>query len=86
MAYAVNKEDGYNGGYEPLPELYRDDADIAIINIGSNSVMYRKPVEDPIFSAHKRIIKSPFGVSGTNKTFYMADTTNSGMGCAAQVS
>lgn len=36
----------------PFPPLNRTDADVHLIYVAGNSILYENPVEDPVFSAH----------------------------------
>lgn len=38
--------------WEPIPELYQENADVSVIFMTSNNVLYRAPVLDPWFSAN----------------------------------
>ncbi|KAF2733975.1 hypothetical protein EJ04DRAFT_577282 [Polyplosphaeria fusca] len=65
----------------PLAEMQRPDADIALIAIGLDNVMYwEEPVDDPLFAAHKKL---DFRSQG-NYTYYVSDQYVGVMGCAMQ--
>jgi hypothetical protein len=68
----------------PLPEMNRTDADVALISVWSNAVVYEKLVDDPLFAAHR--IEERQQSSGKNKTFYWSDHYAGVVGCAQQVS
>jgi hypothetical protein len=71
------------GFYDPIPELERDDGDVTTMLIFKDSY-YSKPVDDPLFSAHK-----PSGVSDLGDPEwlnYESDEPVSALGCFSQVS
>lgn len=82
MSY-VNS-DSVNNNLTPLPEMNRTDADVALVSVWSNAVVYEKPVEDPLFAAHRAEERQQS--SGKNKTLYWADHYAGVVGCAQQVS
>ncbi|KAF2745218.1 hypothetical protein M011DRAFT_479365 [Sporormia fimetaria CBS 119925] len=64
-----------------LPELQRSDADVGLKLILKNSVLFRNPVDDPMFAAH---IKVQSVLQGGNGTEYLSDEIGSMLGCATQ--
>ncbi|KAH7386872.1 hypothetical protein DE146DRAFT_185138 [Phaeosphaeria sp. MPI-PUGE-AT-0046c] len=70
-------------GVDPIPEMQRDDADVALAAIWLNDVTYEKPVEDPLFSAHKEYIYTPGG-GYPNETKFKSDYAAGVVGCAQQ--
>lgn len=71
-------------GIDPIPEMRRTDADIALAAVWLNDVTYEKPVDDPLFSAHKVWIYTPGG-GYPNETKYKSDFAAGVVGCAQQV-
>ncbi|KAF2009108.1 hypothetical protein BU24DRAFT_402484 [Aaosphaeria arxii CBS 175.79] len=75
---AARKENG--NFFEPIQEMERDDADVALIYVTMNSITYRQPIDDLMFSAHRKIQRdSP--QKYTKGTFYVADQPMSVVGC-----
>lgn len=70
--------------YEPIEELKRTDADVAVIQISKNLVTYANPVNDPIFAAHQEFTATDMS-TGENFTSYRSDTPVGVVGCAEQV-
>lgn len=56
------------------------DADVVIINIAKNAIVYRQEVDDPVFAAHISYD------TGQNETVFMSDFPFSTLGCRLQVS
>ncbi|KAL5380203.1 hypothetical protein DPSP01_008004 [Paraphaeosphaeria sporulosa] len=75
--------DSVSGFITPLPEMNRSDADVALISVWSNAVVYEKPVEDPLFAAHR--VEERQQSSGKNKTLYWSDHYAGLVGCAQQI-
>lgn len=71
-------------GIDPILEMRRTDADIALAAVWLNDVTYEKPVDDPLFSAHKVWIYTPGG-GYPNETKYKSDFAAGVVGCAQQV-
>jgi hypothetical protein len=67
--------------WSPIPELNRTDADISLIILAQNSVVYIEPVDDPFFAAH---VDSNGLYQGRNATYYFADTYFHILACAEQ--
>lgn len=63
----------------------RDDADIVLIMLCKNRILYQNPVDDPIFSAHKRYVV-PNERTGSEFSYYLSDFPVSVVGCTQQVS
>ncbi|KAF2277918.1 uncharacterized protein EI97DRAFT_415680 [Westerdykella ornata] len=63
------------------PELQRPDADVALKLVMKNKVMYYKPVDDPLFLAHRE--KKSLYSQGW-QTRYLSDFPGSVVGCALQ--
>lgn len=66
--------------FVPPPEMQSTDADVVMINIAKNAIVYRKEVDDPVFAAHT------FHDAGQNKTVFRSDFPFSTLGCKLQVS
>lgn len=71
-------------GITPIPEMQRPDADIALAAVWLNDMIYEKPVDDPLFSAHREWIYTPGG-GYPNETKYKSDHVAGVIGCAQQV-
>lgn len=67
----------------PLPEMNRTDADVNLIAVWSNAIVYENPVNDPLFAAHRLEMRAQS--SGTDKALYWADHYAGVIGCAEQV-
>ena len=76
---------GTRNAFNLLPQMERKDADVNIVYVGKNSVMFLSPVDDLIFSAHKNstILDS---LTLTNFTVYYADDPYTSVACTQQVS
>jgi hypothetical protein len=74
---------GIRNTFYPLEGMRRDDADTALILLGT-SVKYTKPVDDPWFSAHK-LYQQLDAATGENLTLYLPDSPVSLMSCTVQV-
>ena len=70
--------------YNPIPEMQRQDADIAVKSVRKNAIQYTTPVDDPLFSAHKSMVYTNLAL-GENETSYLADSMVDVVGCAMQV-
>jgi hypothetical protein len=68
--------------WQTLDEMNRTDADVALAFIALNNVMYHKPVDDPLFSAHRKV---PYGLGSYARTEYKPDHLAGAIGCAVQV-
>ena len=69
--------------FQPVAELKTNNSDLGLRLTGMNSVLYAKPVDDPMFSAHQQVL-IPNQI--TNDTiFYHADFPGSVMACTIQV-
>ena len=73
---------GLTGGWDPVPEINRTDADVSIIFLSQNGVTYAEPVDDPLFGAHVRLDVGAL-IAGTGD-YFSADNYVSTMGCAEQ--
>ena len=70
-----------SGEIAVLAEIERKDADVVVITIALDSIMYTEPVNDPLFSAHKTL-KSP---EARGRTMYVSDNPVGVIGCALRV-
>lgn len=73
---------GVTGGWMPVPEINRTNADVAVIFIAQNGVSYAEPVDDPMFAAHVRLDLDAI-IAGTGD-YFSADNYVTTMGCAEQ--
>ena len=62
--------------------MNRTDADVAFTYITLNNVWYHNPVNDPLFSAHKKVTINEGNLAAAN---YKSDNYIGAMGCAVQV-
>lgn len=69
-----------NRKWDPIPELNRTDADVALLILAANWVQYDEPVDDPWFSAHDLLqFDSPYV-----NTLYKPDYYVRFLGCMEQ--
>ncbi|KAF2736964.1 hypothetical protein EJ04DRAFT_562032 [Polyplosphaeria fusca] len=68
-------------GIKPLPEMARNDSDLVVMAVWQNSIRYNKPVDDPLFSAHKVLNRT---TAIGKLTRYGADYPAGVVGCAEQ--
>jgi hypothetical protein len=81
----VSSDVGRSSGWEPIPPLNRTDADVTLIFIAPNSVVYETPVDDPVFSAHSTNSSIVISVlEGQSTVFYESDYYLGIIGCAEQ--
>jgi hypothetical protein len=71
-------------GINTIPEMQRDDADVALGAIWLNDVVYEHPVNDPLFSAHSNWTYNPGG-GYPSRPLYRSDNAAGVIGCAEQV-
>jgi len=69
--------------YVPIPELQRLDADVVVKVAVLNAVQYAKPVNDPLFSAHRNLTQG--SLKSSAKFYYISDFPQGVLGCALQV-
>ena len=72
---------GIVGGWNPVPEINRTDADIALLFLMQNGVSYSEPVDDPMFAAHDVVDLSSY-LAGA--VYYNTDNYVTTMGCTDQ--
>lgn len=72
---------GIIGGWNPIPEINRTDADVALLFLMQNGVSYSEPVDDPIFAAHDVMDLSGY-LAGA--VYYNTDNYVTTMGCTDQ--
>jgi hypothetical protein len=70
--------------WDPIPEMFRSDADVILKPIGKANVKYNRPVDDPLFAAHTTR-GNVTSRAGTPLKFYYSDFPMSTFGCAQQV-
>jgi len=73
-----------SAGWEPSAPLNRTDADVHLIIVSANSMVYEQPVDDPLFSAHLLSDYSYPGSDGQDVVFYEADFYARAIACADQ--
>jgi hypothetical protein len=79
-SYLAYAEDGEQR-WSPIPELNRTDADVSLVVLAQNSVVYIEPVDDPFFAAH---VDFNGLFQSRNATYYFADTYFHVLACAEQ--
>lgn len=62
-----------------IPEIRRDNTDVAIVIVTLGNVKYLEPVEDPLFAAHTVY-------NFTRGLYYVSDYHSGALGCSIQVS
>jgi hypothetical protein len=62
--------------------MNRTDADVALAFVALNSVLYHRPVNDPLFSAHRNVT---YNLGPIARTEYKSDHIAGALGCAVQV-
>jgi hypothetical protein len=80
----VSNAGGPSSGWEPFPPLNRTDADVHLIVVAANSMVYEEPVDDPLFSAHLVSDVTYPGSDGQDVVFYEADSYARAVACADQ--
>jgi hypothetical protein len=78
----------YPGGFEPRPEMLRENHTLTIIEVGLNSNTYSNIVEDPLFKADQPVMHGYVGSGGERITLerYKAQLFSRALGCQEQVS
>ncbi|KAF2823685.1 hypothetical protein CC86DRAFT_468717 [Ophiobolus disseminans] len=80
---SYSQKDSSSIGIIPIPEMHRIDADVDLGVIWLNSVMYEKPVNDPLFSAHKNWTYLPGG-GYAGEPRYLSDNAAGVIACSTQ--
>lgn len=75
----------WHSGYEVIPELSRKDGDVSILLV-IKKMRYLTPVDDPLFSAHRRVDVLISSLTNTTRSEYTSDDMATGIACLAQVS
>jgi hypothetical protein len=75
---------GGSSSWEPAAPLNRTDADLHMIFIAPNSILYETPVDDPVFSAHLISNISTTDSQGRGTVYYEADYYLGIIACADQ--
>jgi hypothetical protein len=78
----------YPGGFQPRPEILRENHTLTIIAVGLNSNTYSNTVEDPLFKADQPVMSGYIGSGGERITMerYTALLFSRALGCQEQVS
>ena len=71
--------------FNPIEQLRRGDADVALVFLAAGEVAFTTPVDDPWYSAHQPLnfATSVANIQGKQQ-LYMADSAASVLGCAIQ--
>lgn len=78
-----SKTNGTIAGWQPIPQLRFPDGDTTAIFIAQNSVMYQKPVFDPVFSANGTYTYS--GDADESAVWYQPDHYFSTLACVERM-
>jgi hypothetical protein len=71
--------------FNPIEQLRRGDADVALVFLAAGEVAFTAPVDDPWYSAHRLLnTVSSVALSQGKQQLYMADSSASVIGCAIQ--
>ncbi|KAI9795054.1 MAG: hypothetical protein M1816_000076 [Peltula sp. TS41687] len=73
--------DGPNNSWTPIEALFRNDADVSLIFLSANDIIYAGKIKDPIFQATTE--SKTFKEAGNNVTFYTTDYCIYGRGASA---
>lgn len=84
MASSVMFDPAARDVFEPLPGLIRNDSHTVFLAILPNRVAYVKPIDDPVFSAH-RPWQSVNADGIPNEPLYLPDHPGRVIGCTVQV-
>lgn len=60
------------GSIYPLPELAREDSDLSLKALIKSAVIFKNPVDDPLYSAHQAEMIYSYNRNGT---IYLADVS-----------
>ncbi|KAF7556857.1 hypothetical protein G7Z17_g1095 [Cylindrodendrum hubeiense] len=72
------------GGFTPIPEIARSDAEVTLFFLVQNLLAYTAPVDDVFFAAHTRPTTYDLNFSNNTYTLYYNDRLVSVMGCIDQ--
>ena len=70
--------------FNPIPALFRSDADVSLILLSANNVRYAGPIDDDWFAAHRRVSPENSSSSRSDEFAFRADQPVSVLGCATQ--
>jgi hypothetical protein len=84
LTSVVYSNAGEDTMWEPVPALNRTDADVHLVFIAPNSLLYDTPVDDPLFSAHLVSNISITDQNGNMVKYYEADYYIGAIGCTDQ--
>jgi hypothetical protein len=76
---AVHYPSASSPKWTPLPELMRNDAHVSVVQIEYPSVTFTKPVDDPLFPAHRN------STNAMSTAVFKPDFPVGAMGCTEQV-
>ncbi|CAM1502552.1 Fc.00g045360.m01.CDS01 [Cosmosporella sp. VM-42] len=72
------------GGFMPIPEITRSDAEVTLFFLVQNLLAYTAPVDDVFFAAHTQPTTYELSLSNDTYTLYYNDKLVSVMGCIDQ--
>jgi len=68
----------------PLAEMNHTRADVILVFVYPNTILFGAPVDDPLFAAHK-VFSAPLFGRNESGNFYFPDRPGGVLGCAIQV-
>ncbi|KAF2265455.1 hypothetical protein CC78DRAFT_515110 [Lojkania enalia] len=71
--------------WQPIPALYRTDADVSVVYLSAPQIRFSSPVDDPLFSAHKNISDIVNLDDGSMYASYLQDDPLTAMACTIQM-
>jgi hypothetical protein len=76
---------GYEGQFVPIPELRAVDADVGLIFLSANDILYEAPTNDDMYAARTPVCAA-MGMRGANVTrpFYIRDEPARVLGCTSR--
>ncbi|KAI1736478.1 hypothetical protein F4680DRAFT_432254 [Xylaria scruposa] len=84
QAYTSSEEARSFSEFQPIEELDRTDAEVALFFLSAGDIIYSHMVDDPWFSAHQSAGSYGSAVQEGSKTFFHADEPATVLACANQ--
>ncbi|KAF1985154.1 hypothetical protein K402DRAFT_334899 [Aulographum hederae CBS 113979] len=80
-----NGSETSDSDFEPIPALRKNDADVALVFISANGILFTEPTSDPVFSAHRPIDHAlSEHLPGEIATGFLSDQPVGVIGCTLQ--